>query len=203
MWEVIGAIIGDGNLYENKKHYRICITGDPRNEYEYFKYLSNIIRNSWKVSPRIKVRSGGLRLIITSKNMLTDLKKMGIPVGKNKHKKVEIPKRAFNNIEALKKVIRGITDTDGSVFASKKKGVQNYPAIEITTTSIKLAKQLKESLTMLGFKVAKIRSYKSKKGKSLTYKVCLYGRKNLEMWIKEIGFSNPNKRKKAEFILSL
>ncbi len=41
--ELIGAIIGDGNLYCKDKHYRIGFTGSPINDILYFKKLKYLI----------------------------------------------------------------------------------------------------------------------------------------------------------------
>jgi len=51
-----------------------------------------------------------------------------------------------------------------------------------------------------GFRVPNIRAYKYKYSKNLSYKVSLYGRKNLNKWINDIGFSNDFKNKKARKI---
>ncbi|MBW2994157.1 LAGLIDADG family homing endonuclease, partial [Candidatus Woesearchaeota archaeon] len=96
-----------------------------------------------------------------------------------------------------KHTIRGIADTDGSIFTANKHGSPNYPSIEITTSSYSLALQIRQILRQKDFRVAKIWSYKSKLSKRTTYKVPLNGKKNLAKWLKEISFSNPHKLKKA------
>lgn len=37
--ELLGIIIGDGNLSNVQKHYRIGFVGDPINDKEYFEYI--------------------------------------------------------------------------------------------------------------------------------------------------------------------
>lgn len=104
----------------------------------------------------------------------------------------------MSNSSLLRCVIRGIVDTDGSIFVAKKPGVDRYPSIEITTSSQKLALQLRGILIGMGFNVANIWHYKSKKGKLITYKVPLNGKKNIKKWLKEIGFSNSYKLNRAK-----
>ncbi len=100
-------------------------------------------------------------------------------------------------MEFSKAYIKSIVDTDGSVFVANKPGLMNYPSIEITTTSYNLANQIKDLLCSQGFRVAKIWKYKSKLSKRITYKIPLNGKDNLLNWVKEIGFSNPYKMKRA------
>ncbi|RLG17138.1 hypothetical protein DRN62_01995 [Nanoarchaeota archaeon] len=196
-WELIGAVIGDGNLYSHKKHYRVHLTGHPKKDRNYYEYLKELIRKCWGKKARIKVRQRALRLTVYSKEVYEKLKKLGIPEGREKHKKVTIPKMAWRDEGALKKVIRGIADTDGSVFISDKKRAKAYPSVEITTSSKTLACEIRSALNNFGFRVANLRRYKSKKSRCKSYKVSLYGKTNLEKWMKEIGFSNPSKREKA------
>ena len=88
-------------------------------------------------------------------------------------------------------------DTDGTVFVSKKPRIEEYPTIEITTTSKVLANQLREILLKKGFRVANIRESLSKLSKRVAYRVPLYGKENIRKWVNEIGFSNLYKKERA------
>lgn len=116
-------------------------------------------------------------------------------------RKKSIPNKILNDWNNARHAIRGIADTDGSIFTADKPGSPHYPSIEITTTSIELADQLKSILEKNGFNVANIWS-NQRDGNRTAYKVALNGRKNLEKWMDQIGFSHPLKRNKAENILS-
>ncbi len=99
--------------------------------------------------------------------------------------------------ELITHTLRGIFDTDGSVFTSKKKGCPAYPCIELTTTSCELAKQVKTILLMRGFRVPKIRMrYYNNNNYLPSYKVSLYGQNNITLWLELIGFSLPRKQNK-------
>jgi len=111
---------------------------------------------------------------------------------------VSIPPRLSADFNISRHVIGGgIADTDGSVFTSDKKGSPNYPSIEITTVSRDLALQLHKILVAAGFRVANVRSYRSKLSTADCYKVGLYGKANLSKWVRDIGFGNPVKLEKA------
>ena len=199
--ELIGIIIGDGCLSNASKRYTIEITGSPKEQ----EYLENHVRHllnkfSGK-QPKVLLRERALRLRIESKIFFTSLIiEIGLIHGRNKAKRIFIPdvilKDGWNH---TKYVLRGIVDTDGSVFTSDKPGSPDYPSIEITTISKKLASQLFRILKMRGFRVT-VRNYKPKHGER-TFKVGLNGYKMIEKWNKEIGFSNSKNISKCETIL--
>jgi len=196
--ELVGAIIGDGYIYRKNYKYQIGIVGSPTNDKEYFEKLKKLIFNEWKKEVKIKFRFRGLRMVFNSKEicnfLINDLK---MPHGKGKGQKVQIPEIIYNDKNLVKHAIRGIADTDGSIFISKKPGVQKYPSIEITTTSLNLANQLKEILTKIGFRVTLVIGRRKKAKGLISYRVALYGRENLKKWMDEIGFSNPYKYERA------
>jgi len=117
--------------------------------------------------------------------------------GKGKCQHITIPQEIYKNWNLAKHAIRGIADTDGSIFVSKKPGIEKYPSIEITTTSVNLANQLKEILIKIGFRIT-LREGKRKQPRGLIpYRIGLYGKRNLKKWMEEIGFSNPYKHQRA------
>ena len=126
--------------------------------------------------------------------MIKDLK---LSYGKCKSEKVVIPKEIFDNWNLAKHTIRGIMDTDGTVFVSKKPRIEKYPTLEITTNSFTLANQLRNILLNQDFRVGNIRKSLSKLSKSPAYRVPLYGKENLRKWIRKIGFSNKYKLNRA------
>ncbi len=196
--ELVGVVMGDGYIDKNFKKYRIGFVGHPITDKEYFEYLKRLIKTEWGKEAKSSVRMRGLRMVISSKqvcNFLTnDLK---IPYGRGKSKKIEIPQKILSNWELAKCTIRGIVDTDGSVFAVKKPRVDRYPSIEITTISKVMILQLKQILELNGFRVSKIWQFKSKLSKNIGYRFGLNGKQNLKKWIEEIGFSNPYKLQRA------
>jgi len=196
--ELIGAIIGDGHIHYKPPKYYFGLTGNKITDYNYFLHLSRLIESVWGKKVRVFESGRGLRIRVYSKQIVLKLiNYFSLPFNKNKCYYVAIPKKYIYTFKSCKNIIRGIADTDGSVFISSKKGSTNYPSLEITTVSRNLAEQLREILLIEGFRVANLRSYKSKKSRGLAYKVCLYGKSNLKMWLDKIGFSNPHKYGKA------
>lgn len=155
--ELIGATMGDGNIYRKNRKYRIGFTGNIGTDKDYFAYLKDLILIEWNKDAKIKICSGGLRIVINSKEVCNFLiNEIGIPFGEGKCEKIFIPKIITKDWDLTKRTIRGLFDTDGTVFVSKKPRIEKYPSIELATTSRILAEQVKEILEKKKFRVGKI-----------------------------------------------
>jgi len=186
--ELAGAIIGNGNLWTDGSRYRVEMTGHPQLDKPYFEHLSAVAYSLFKKKPYpLLVRQRGLRLRLQSKAAYSLLSELGLPAGKGKSHKVTIPDMILQKgWDFAKWTMRGIMDTDGTLFFSKKTYDKPiYPTIEIRTCSKMLANQMTTILQQNGFR-ARLRGNKTE-----GYHVALYGPKMLECWMKEIGFSNP------------
>ncbi len=84
-------------------------------------------------------------------------------------------------------VIRGIFDTDGSIFYTRKPCIEEYPTIEITSKSIVLLEQLKTIL----IQKYNISSHIRKSDKA--YKLAIYGKTQVLRWVKYISSSRKRK----------
>tara|TARA_Y100000034_G_C6869737_1_gene396866 strand:- start:137 stop:760 length:624 start_codon:yes stop_codon:yes gene_type:complete len=196
--ELIGALLGDGYIYRKKRKYIIGFVGNQITDKDYFNHLSKLIKMEWGKDVTPKNSGRGLRIVINSKEicgyLIDDLK---LPHGEGKCEKIFIPDLILKDWDLTKSTIRGLIDTDGTVFVAKKPRVDKYPSIEFTTTSLGIANQFREILIDHGFRVAKIWKFDSKNSKRIGYRVPLNGQGNLKKWVKEIGFSNPWKMQRA------
>ncbi|MEW6222117.1 MAG: hypothetical protein AB1476_02180 [Candidatus Hadarchaeota archaeon] len=43
--ELVGAVIRDGNLWRDSRHYRIDLNGHPELDKEYYKHFQKIVKN--------------------------------------------------------------------------------------------------------------------------------------------------------------
>lgn len=200
--ELVGIIIGDGCLYNRKGNYLILISGNIKEDKKYYKNISRFIFKTINKQPTIKIHQRALRLIIKNKNFFNFFyEHLEMKYHGDKTYKVIIPSLVLENVGFTKACLRGIVDTDGSVFTSDKPGSPNYPSIEITTVSKSLAFQIKDILKKLEYRVT-LRWYDPKNDVQVrTYKIGLNGWLMLRKWYNDIGFSHPLKRSLAEKIL--
>ena len=198
--ELIGVIIGDGCIVYRPKLGKYCIeiVGDNKRDREYFSYLAYLVFSAIGKYPHIAYRSRGLRLRFYSKEFVAFLTlDLDMAHGKGKGKKVSIPQQIFNSHELLVSCIRGIADSDGTIFLSHKVGCKDpYITIEITTTSKTLAQQLLAALASFGFRVRWRRYHKE--GALPIYRISLNGESQACKWFDKIGFSN--KRKSSKYL---
>ncbi len=199
--ELVGAIIGDGNLWRDSRHYRIDINGHPKLDKEYYGYLSGIVRKLFDREPyvRTRKRTGSIQFRICSKEafrLLTE--ELGLPYGRGKGKKVVIPEKFYSSWSVLRRCLRGIADTDGCFSLAKTVSGKFYPSIQISTTSANLAMQLRKILVKKGFRANLRKQTREKEGWNTRYWVVLNGAKMAEKWMKEIGFSNPRHIRKYD-----
>ena len=203
--ELIGAIIGDGHIHIiPKRNYVVGFTGHPITDKLYYEILRKHVYRAWNYNvKKTMVRGGALRMAIYSKKITKRLTAgFGLAHNYGKCYRVTIPEQIEEDWELARHTIRGIVDTDGSIFVANKPRCPNYPSIEISTTSIKLAKQLRCILKNNGFKPAHIWQSKSKISSHVAYRVPLNGRENLKKWVNAIGFTNPYKLQRATSALN-
>ncbi len=128
---------------------------------------------------------------------------MGFPSGE-KSSIVSVPKLILdsNNKEIYAKFLRGLFDTDGNLYFSRrtsksyiefKRKYNYYPIIQIATVSEKLSKEISFMLNKLLIKHF-LSSYQPKDIRDKRkYIVIINGVDRLEKWMEFIGIKNPVK----------
>lgn len=197
--ELIGIILGDGNItYSNKKNdvkYRLVITGHSINDYDYLNiHVRSLILRLFnkKVGLWKHKNKNAIALAVYSKEILSYLiKNFKLKPGPKINLVVpQVILRSNKNIKAS--FLRGIADTDFSIcFKRKRKNVHYYPVIEGSTNSLRLAEQIVNILKDFKIK-ANIYQRRVRINDSLhiIYNLDIYGKKNLALWMKNIGFNN-------------
>ena len=183
MCELIGAIIGNGNIYDRRPSY-VELSGHPTEDLIYFKkILTQLVINELSYNPRLFFHSSAVRIRISNKNFVIWLKSLGIPSGKFKFKRVLIPKKICISWKKTRNCIRGIFDTDGCVSFDKRPIYsQPYPRVVLHILNEDLLKQLYKILKDKKFNVTI-----SKKESS----IYLNGFNEVRKFLIRIGFSNP------------
>lgn len=203
--ELVGVIIGDGHIEYNTKTriYRIEITAAIEAKNDYFNTIYEFLKKNSNNTPKIRERENQkgkwLEVYVYDKKFIDKIIKTYNLIYKNKTFDAEIPPFLLH-WNTSKHIIRGIFESDGSLYFSKSKlsKYPTYPRIEIKTLSKKLAKQLCSVLKRNAFKVNK-RPNRSD-GSTNVY---LSGDAMLEKWKKEIGFSSKKNLTKYELYKKL
>ena len=190
--KIIGAFIGDGylgNYGKRKNQFIIGFVGDKKLDNKYIsKHIKNLIKKNFPfTNPRLRYRNdeNTVLLRIYSKKLYKIFLDIGFLKGK-KSRTVKIPQQIINDEKLMNATLRGIFDTDGSIFFDKrKKYKQPYPRITIQLASIKLIEQIENYLS----KEFKLYVYKKNRNGYRNY-LEIYGHEQLEKFLKKIGFSN-------------
>jgi len=187
--ELTGSILGDGNIYDKRPTY-VELCGNPTTDLEYFKrILIPIVNHELNREPQLFVRDGGLRFRINSRAFVAWLKEIGIPSGEAKASAI-IPDFILKNRALLVCCIRGVFDTDGSVYFDLRPAYKRpYPRIDLHMTNARLLEQMDRLLNDFGIK----HSFVRKKGSLITA-----GVDSLTKFLMVIGFSNPRHIRRIE-----
>ena len=193
-----GVHIGDGNLYSKNRTHKITYSGNLQNEETfYLEILKPLLEELFGVQPKVKrwEERNAILLVLNSKKVANfKINELGLPNGKKTH--IRIPKRIKENPILLTECLKGIGDTDLSVsFKKTRLGKYSEPRMDLFCRSIELADEIQDALISLQFTVSK--KTKMRRG-FLENRIRLHGKRNLELWLKTIGFVNPYRLAKIE-----
>ena len=185
--ELIGIILGDGNIHYFKKgkkigSYMLRIAGDKINDYDYItRYVFNLIKRLFNVEPKIEKRkSNEILVIVHSRRLVEFLIEHGLKSGDKIKNNTSIPQWVFEDKEYLKSCIRGLIDTDGCIYSLKPK-YPNYYQLSFKNYNSQLLKDVRRAFITLGYPISNI---------SKDIQIYLTQQKYLRKFYKEIGFSN-------------
>ncbi len=145
---LIGIALGDGNLSNpNKRAVRLRITCDKK----YPLLIENIIKNlkivftQNKVSTVDRVNAVDVSVYCNDLENILGWKAKG---GSKIKQKVSVPLWIKKNINYQKECLRGLFQTDGSIYFDR-----GYKMVNFTSVCLTLIKDAKEILKNIGFEV--------------------------------------------------
>ena len=124
--ELICIILGDGHLHvrgeKNYHYYGLAISLNRIDEKEYVKYVYNLMKRILKQVPKIHNRkdSKSVDLKINNKAVILALVKSGIKSGDKVKNQISVPNWIKNNKNYIISGLRGLFDTDGSVWINNR-----------------------------------------------------------------------------------
>jgi DNA-binding transcriptional regulator WhiA len=157
---IIGVALGDGNLSNpNGRAIRLRISCDTK----YKRIIKEIISSLEKIFPDNKVsivkRTEHCIDISCYSNKLEDMLGWKVGYGSKEKQKVSIPKWIKRSKKYKISCLRGLFETDGSVYIDRKYLMANFVTIIPT-----LASDVLEIITDLGFRPNR-QLFKAKNGK--------------------------------------
>ena len=176
---IIGAALGDGNLSNpNKRAVRLRITCDNK----YPKLKNHIAESLKQIFPKNKVgtisRVGCTDMSLYC-NRLPKLLGWGWDKGPKDGQDIKIPEWIKCNTVLIKECLRGLFQTDGSVYKDRK-----YLMVNFVNISPSLASDVFESVEKLGYS-PNIQRLKQPNGK---IKHTIRISKDTEKFIKDIRY---------------
>ena len=198
--EFFGILTGDGyiNYYPSDYKSILEIAGDSRFDQNFLKnHVAKLVKKLFNLEPRysIKKDQNSISLRLISKGLINYLVSIGFKKGRKEQ--IGIPDWILYHREDMISFLRGIADTDGSLYFRK-----DYPIISISSKSKFLIKYLFEFMKKERFNLKNYyredRIEKRGYNDSVVYKVRLNGHKNLAMWLRLIGFRNERHLKKLK-----
>jgi len=160
--ELFGIILGDGHIQqysENKNgvykgSYFIEITLNS-NEHSLIDRTKNLLLKETDQKPKMYPKRGDcIRLVIHSKKLTEELLKLGLKSGNKLENKVEVPDWIKSNENYCKACIKGLIDTDGSIYIDNREKY-NYTRIQFTNYSQPLLEDFKKMCEDIGIQVVK------------------------------------------------
>lgn len=174
--ELIGIMLGDGNMW--RTHVKIAF--DKRNE-KYIDYVEKLFDRVFGIGLRRSIIKETNQAYLYCYNRLVAQKLIdfGLKRGDKIKNKIGIPLWIKENIYYSKKCLKGLIDTDGCIYFSKR-DKQRY--IKFTNFNTHLLGDFKKLTILLGYHFAKANKNNW----------CLYRKEEVARFIKEI---NPLKSK--------
>jgi len=200
----VGLIAGDGSLSERKRENSMVVRFSNNDlKGEYVRLVRDLFGKEVEVSPPSKERAQDFRF--GNRAVFELLRGLGI----QKPKELFIPREILCSRELAAAYLRGLFDTDGSVYDRRNHGDGKRGGIEITTIYRKFAEQIQNILFRLGIpaylterrpRTAVMRDghlIESKK----QYRILITQNAAIDRFAKVIGFSVRRKGEKLKEII--
>jgi hypothetical protein len=189
--EEIGMHYGDGFLSSKRFTYRL--KGNMKDEVQYYQdYIKPLFKKLYNTEVNLKRYQTTYGFELYSQAICEfKIKTMGIKPGNKQY--IDFPEcLKVNNLSILSSFLRGLFDTDGSIYFKTNYGYQKYyPSISLELFSKKIIAEVEKILTMMGFNPKTY--FNGNKGR-----IYLNGINSLKRYEKLIGWSSPKNLNKVK-----
>jgi len=155
--ELAGAFTGDGWISKNRKGgTTLVISGNPKDEKEYYKRIAKLWKKEFgkEMKPREFHYWKTHGIMCCNPEIIDKFERAGLKVSR-KAAVCKVPKEIIKNKESHLPFIRGLFDTDGSIFFGKshnknasrwQKEKHHIPTVQFASVSLSLINTLKRML---------------------------------------------------------
>lgn len=202
--EIIGIILGDGYFYVKRKKNGsgIVIAQNSVEDLYYIEYLINLF-NRFGIKPKVygQKNKNVTYILLKSNSFIEKLILAGLKPGRKINPR--IPNLIKKGTRKVKRAfLRGLSDTDFSISFRKGTSRKNYTYPQITTafSNLEFVREIQSLIEEFGIKVNMYNIKTRLNGKIYQqYSLHIYGRKNLDIWMKHINFRNEKHLSKIKF----
>lgn len=186
--ELLGILFGDGHL----SAYQVSVTTNSETDIDHARFVKDLLIKLFgsKVAMRFKKDCKGVEIVLSSKSAVNFLFSKGMPIGNKMKNNLRAPQWILENPKFQKAFIKGLFDTDGSIYLDKKKikGKEySYMGWTITTYADRFMNDVVNILNGFGLKPTN----------RLTQKSVYIRRTNkIIEYFDRIGTSNPKHSKR-------
>lgn len=112
--EFLGIMIGDGSI----SRYQASISLNYITDWEFGQYIVSLIRSLFSIEPALHIRENlnCLVIVVSSVQFVDFLLLCGLPIGDKIRAGLDVPVWISQNSHYLTACLRGIFDTDGSIY---------------------------------------------------------------------------------------
>jgi hypothetical protein len=197
--EIIGMTLGDGCISVTKRYCEFALLGDRNEEREYYENYVIPLLNKELFVPLLNKqlfgkeykKSGVFGVYCFRKEVVDKFLEAGLKSGSKLH--AQIPESILKDQKLTYAFLRGIFDTDGSLYFNKnystkiENRIHNRPRLKLEITSLSIIKQVFEVLKLEGYSPYLKPPYKGKRDTNPLQAIILQKKKDVERFLIEIG----------------
>ena len=180
--EFMGIMIGDGSVGT----YQASVSLNAVTDEQYSYFVVELIEKLFAIKPSLqhRIASNCTVIVISSIELTEQLQRYGLPKGDKIRAAIDIPSWILKNPALTAACLRGIFDTDGSIFLERhriKDSPYAYPRMAFVSASPPLVESIHKGLTTLGI-------YATRRGQR---KVTIERFTDIDKYFKIVSSSNP------------
>ncbi|HWH07251.1 MAG TPA: LAGLIDADG family homing endonuclease [Candidatus Paceibacterota bacterium] len=179
--EALGIVMGDGHVGE----YQLSVVTSSETDFAHAMHTQGLLASLFDVPVTLRIRKDkkACVVLVSSKNVCDYFESLGMPKGNKIHAGMRIPPWIRRNDTYRTAFVRGLIDTDGTVYTDKHliRGREyGSTCIAFTSASRELVTFVKEYLLEAGYNAT-----------IWGRNVRLRRKSDVIRYAREVGFNNP------------